>query len=1301
MPQAPARSAARSAARHPRTAWRHGFLASALAALALVGIAAAGLTDRPAAPELQTPTSTRIEAPAFDPTHLLPKTQTGADRFLQHFPEADGRGIVVAIFDTGVDPGAPGLQVTTDGKPKIIDVIDASGSGDVDTTTKAAINDDGTITGLTGRTLRPDTSWTNPTGEFRLGVKAAFDLFPGEPMPRIRAERARAFDEAQREALAQARADLAAFDRDHPAPTRAQLEDRAELAARVELLTERLASDLPDPGPVYDCLVWHDGERWMAAIDTHEDGDFTNETPLTNFRDSLRFATFPGETLVNFAVNIYDEGDTLSIVVDCGDHGTHVAGIVAANYPDRPELNGIAPGAQIVAVKIGDTRLRSSSTNVSEIRGLAAVLQNNVRVINKSYGGASPFPDHGRIVEIQREIIHDHRVVYVSSAGNSGPALSTVGSPGGTSSAMIGVGATVDPDMARAQYGLRRSGGTTQFTWSSRGPTIDGDLGVDVTAPGGAFAPVPNWALAGVTQMNGTSMSSPSVAGAVALLLSAADQHGIDPAPESVKRSLMATARPVPGLTPLDVGAGMIDIPAAWEHLAAHAGLDDDAARYELRVNNSRGVYLRQPHETDRPSELRVNVTPRFPTEHDRNAMVAFDRRVTLRADADWAVPAESVLLTTAGGSFALRVEPQTLEPGLHVATVFGFDAERPERGPIFRLPVTVVRPMPITREHNWRHRERLDLDEGEIVRRFYAVPEGATWADLTLRRLDQDTGQTLVLHAVQLIEGESHLHRNTRAWIGFEDGDETLRSFALEGGRTLEVAIARNWSGLGQTSFEYEIAFRGLRPVGPGITLLGGSGVVGLDVAAPFRRERLQPRGQLTHLRRSIAPSNFHERPIKDPRDRLPNGRIPHELVIEYPFEIEEDGTYQINPAATLQPYAWPSHEGFIWMILDEDNRQVHFGAYYASDVELKKGKHTLRLQFRHDDAGSLTSLRALPLFLDRRLPSPIRLAASATPEAALAGNAMNARVLHAGDTARVWIRVPAHDALPKDAKPGDVLIGTMTLGGPGGDIVGAQTRPGGWPIVLTVAPKPAEPSDPKPSDAEPKDERSALDKLAEAVRDLKVERLGQIARDDQESYDALEREILREWPDHLPVLAARLRRLSADKDADPQAVLTAAEAVVRAIDRGDLAAHFGTAIDDNDPEARRHRREMTKTRDTLIDALRKQTETRLRIARDAEEDARAEKIEAFETAKRELAKWADLNSADYIELRIGEARLHNRPAVALRLVRTELDKRPANRAQLRKDRAELLRELGWNHWAERAERHRVLQEPKTKPRF
>ena len=61
----------------------------------------------------------------------MPLSATRVDSFLQAHPEADGRGVLIAILDTGLDPAAPGLGTTTTGEPKVLDLRDFSGEGAV------------------------------------------------------------------------------------------------------------------------------------------------------------------------------------------------------------------------------------------------------------------------------------------------------------------------------------------------------------------------------------------------------------------------------------------------------------------------------------------------------------------------------------------------------------------------------------------------------------------------------------------------------------------------------------------------------------------------------------------------------------------------------------------------------------------------------------------------------------------------------------------------------------------------------------------------------------------------------------------------------------------------------------------------------------------------------------------------------------------------------------------------------------------------------------------------------------------
>ncbi|MDG2124502.1 MAG: hypothetical protein P8J87_12430, partial [Verrucomicrobiales bacterium] len=129
----------------------------------------------------------------------MPKKEIGALEFLAEHPEADGRGVVVAILDTGVDPGVEGLLTTSDGKVKVIDLIDATGSGDVRMGDAVAV-EGGVVAGKTGRTLTLGKDWKCPSGEFRFGVFAGYEKFPWDLTERLKEERGREWAKVQGEA---------------------------------------------------------------------------------------------------------------------------------------------------------------------------------------------------------------------------------------------------------------------------------------------------------------------------------------------------------------------------------------------------------------------------------------------------------------------------------------------------------------------------------------------------------------------------------------------------------------------------------------------------------------------------------------------------------------------------------------------------------------------------------------------------------------------------------------------------------------------------------------------------------------------------------------------------------------------------------------------------------------------------------------------------------------------------------------------------------------------------------------------
>lgn len=123
-----------------------------------------------------------------------------------------------------------------------------------------------------------------------------------------------------------------------------------------------------------------------AAIDTSATGDLESATLLGTYRETLKFGTLSDRDQFNYGVNIYNEGNLLEIVGQCSSHGTHVASITAANFPDDPDRNGVAPGAQIVSITIGDSRLGTMESGVGLVRAFIKVIESGCDMINMSYG---------------------------------------------------------------------------------------------------------------------------------------------------------------------------------------------------------------------------------------------------------------------------------------------------------------------------------------------------------------------------------------------------------------------------------------------------------------------------------------------------------------------------------------------------------------------------------------------------------------------------------------------------------------------------------------------------------------------------------------------------------------------------------------------------------------------------------------------------------------------------------------------------------------------------------------------------
>ncbi|MFZ3570531.1 S8 family serine peptidase [Streptomyces sp. BH097] len=510
--------------------------------------------------------------PAKNPYN--PSFETGAVDFVKQHPKSDGRGVTIGILDSGVDLGHPALQKTTTGERKIVDWV---------TATDPIVDGDATWRPMVTKVSGPTFTYNGRT------YKAASGSYGISTF----AESVTAGGDAKGDA-----------NRD---------------------------GDTTDKwGVLYDAA------KGTVTVDLNDNGDFTDDAPMKPYKDGYQVGYFgkddPSTDVVErqpFVVEVRKDvpmdpyggdwvgkkADFVNIGVIESEHGTHVAGITAANgLFGNKNMNGAAPGAKLVSSRA--CTWTGGCTNVALTEGMIdLVTKRGVDIVNMSIGGLPALNDGANArALLYTRLIDDYGVQLVISAGNSGPGANTIGDPG-LADKVLSVGASISKDTWASNYGSQVEKSYAMMPFSSRGPREDGGFAPLISAPGASINSTQTWLPgsptpeagyslpAGYSMLQGTSMASPQAAGASALLISAAKQQKVSLNPAKLRTALTSTAKHIPGEQAYAEGTGLIDIVDAWDSIEHRPSTQtytvkapvDTALDYALKTPGSgTGIYDRE-----------------------------------------------------------------------------------------------------------------------------------------------------------------------------------------------------------------------------------------------------------------------------------------------------------------------------------------------------------------------------------------------------------------------------------------------------------------------------------------------------------------------------------------------------------------------------------------------------------------------------------------------------------------------------------------------------------------------------------
>ena len=551
-----------------------------------------------------------------------------------------------------------------------------------------------------------------------------------------------------------------------------------------------------------------------------------------------------------------------------------------------------------------------------------------------------------------------------------------------------------------------------------------------------------------------------------------------------------------------------------------------------------------------------------------------------------------------------------------------------------------------------------------------------------------------------------------SKNYVQLYAGQQQVLSRKIDGTNTVEVCIASYWNVTDAQEMEIKCTFHGARPSSEDLVIKGGCGVTRTDVSSDVREVTLNPSASLDKWQVPLRPTKSMIAPLAE-QWHLPEEKVLHQLELEYTMSIDEPA--EITPRCPgLNGVVYESEllGGPFYFVFDARKKLLGHGDIFPEAIKVSsKGAITIKAYLRHTSVELLKRYETLTMAVERKLAKKIGVNCyDSYAKVATNGAKFGKRTLPSGMLATIFLAEPEHKDLPKEAKAGDILVGSTTYAADDEKMPGSGKRPGGYSLSYTVPPPPPKKDEKKKPEAS--DERTDSTKLAEAVRALTMKTLAELAGKD--GFDAVYAEAEQLYADHLPLAQAKLSHVDAEvgRKGRLPAVIAAADAVVAMIDTTELALHFGTNVDAEDVDAVKAQTEFEAKKKALVNALARkaravgQTNAGGAAPAATAEDGTDAGVHAdavdFMDALKALKKWDKVDHSNHPKLSVEADAREGRHGNVLKAAAAGLSKCTGTLdKELLEYRAAAYTQLGWDHAVEYERVQCLLNSPAAFPLF